>query len=103
MPDEMVTFNGVLVAAGWPDRIAEAQDEAEYDIADRMYPRVRYGEERRPWPAGPCHDCAVLRGQFHVPGCDAEECPCCHWQAIGCPCISDEGSPDPEPMAGPES
>ena len=57
MEDEMIIFNGVMVAVG--EQIEEAQQETEYDFGDGGYPRVRYGEERRAWPAGPCHDCAV--------------------------------------------
>jgi hypothetical protein len=34
----------------------------------------------------PCHDCAVPPGTLHHPGCDAEECPRCRGQAIGCDC-----------------
>jgi len=34
------------------------------------------------WPA-PIQG-AVLRGELHVPGCDAEECLRCHGQALAC-------------------
>ncbi len=99
MKDERVIYNGVEVVAWWPARIEAAQFVTQYEIDDIPYARVRYGDEQRPWPAGPCHDCAVLRGQYHVPGCDAEECPRCHGQAIGCDC-PDDGD---EPQAGTES
>lgn len=39
-----------------------------------------------PFATRPCPDCAVNVGQLHHPGCDAEECPDCHLQAIGCGC-----------------
>jgi hypothetical protein len=99
MADERIIYNGVEVVAWWPERIEAAQFVTEYDFDDGEYARVRYGDEERPWPPGACHDCAVLRGQYHVPGCDAEECPRCRGQAIGCDCPHG----DDEPLAGKES
>lgn len=41
-----------------------------------------------------CHECAVLEGQYHAPGCDAEICPFCGEQLnFGCQC-------DPKPGPG---
>jgi len=100
MADDQITYNGVEVVREWPARIEAAQRKTAYEIRRVWHPRIRYGDERLPWPAGPCHDCAVLRGQYHVPGCDAEECPRCHGQAISCDCTA---SPDSVPQAGPES
>jgi hypothetical protein len=37
-----------------------------------------------------CHDCNVLKGRIHHPGCDMEECPLCHHQLIGCACNWEE-------------
>jgi hypothetical protein len=33
-----------------------------------------------------CHDCWTPTNGVHHPGCDVEECPACHWQAISCMC-----------------
>ena len=33
-----------------------------------------------------CHDCGALVGHYHHWGCDAERCPACHEQLIGCAC-----------------
>lgn len=34
----------------------------------------------------PCPDCACPGGGYHHPGCDNEECPQCHRQALSCAC-----------------
>lgn len=41
-----------------------------------------------------CHDCRVLLGQLHHPGCDGEECPRCHGQSISCSCEGEETDDD---------
>lgn len=35
-----------------------------------------------------CHDCRVLIGGFHHPGCDEEVCPKCGKFLNGCGCMS---------------
>ena len=81
-------FLGVREAApGWEARIEAAQLIKEYVIAGAPYGRIPFGNEQDAWPDNPCHDCGVLKGQFHVEMiCDTEECPRCHGQAIGCDC-----------------
>ena len=34
-----------------------------------------------------CHDCNVISGGFHHPGCDMEQCPKCGGQLISCGCL----------------
>lgn len=59
---------------------------------------IPYGEETRfgetfgkNWTSDrSCHDCGATKGQFHHPGCDMEECPECHGQAISCACYSEK-------------
>jgi hypothetical protein len=72
----------------WPAEIARAQKLTHYPLGEQMLPRIRYGEESNDWHAERvgCHDCIVIKGQFHVPGCDVEECPNCHGQLISCDC-----------------
>lgn len=67
------------------------------DFSDKVVrDRIRFGDETRFGPWGVergavgtrCHDCGVEFGQFHHPGCDVEECPRCHRQAISCDCCA---------------
>lgn len=87
MKKKMVMHNGREVIEGWPEKIEEAQKQTTLLIEGERHDRVRYGEENPPWDSSiPCHDCAVIKGQLHVPGCDVERCPVCKGQAITCLC-----------------
>jgi hypothetical protein len=84
---ELVEFRGKQAASFWPAKLKRSQQQKTY-LAH--VPRVRYGaESRRDWGADkkPCHDCFAIKGEFHMPGCDVEECPVCHGQAFGCRCL----------------
>jgi TIR domain len=87
---DFVEYNGAKVASFWPKMIEAAQHKPT-SLVIKPFDRVRYSKEKwwkhekqRPPPT--CHDCAVLPGQYHVPGCDMEECPACGGQQIGCGC-----------------
>ena len=40
-------------------------------------------------PGGYCHDCGCMRGEYHVFGCDSEECSSCRGQAFCCDCLTE--------------
>jgi hypothetical protein len=83
-----VLYRGVPMIEGWPEKIIAAQQIVSIGYVGRDVPRVRYGDEKSDWSATtiPCHDCRVLKGEFHVPSCDVEECPVCGGQLITCDC-----------------
>jgi hypothetical protein len=79
--------------------VADGCIEAPFKLDDKTtFLRIRHGEEKRHgsgfgarMPAQMrCHDCNAKKGQFHHPGCDMEECPKCHGQAICCGCFPEE-------------
>jgi hypothetical protein len=90
-----VTFNEHEMVSYWPPQIEQAQEKAFYKISTTLE-RIPWGKEphnRKKKKLGPCHDCGVLPGQYHVPSCDMEWCPACGWQALGCDCVKIECEP----------
>jgi hypothetical protein len=89
MAEKYVIYNGVRMDESWPAQIEESQHQPTYIINGEEHERIRYGDEEEDWGAdrGPCHDCGVVKGQYHVFGlCDAERYPVCGSQAICCEC-----------------
>jgi hypothetical protein len=89
MSEERIMFRGMRVLPDWPERLRDAQIEGTCQPNGIVMPRVRYGDEADDWGANerPCHDCAAIKGEYHVLGCDVERCPACGGQLwFGCEC-----------------
>lgn len=88
----MINFRGAKMIPEWPERIRAAQADTAMWRRGGFYQRIRYGSEPDDWGADhqPCGDCGVIKGEFHVPGCDIEACPRCRGQSISCRCSDDD-------------
>lgn len=93
---ELIEYNGMKVASFWPELIERAQHHPKY-LVTAPFDRIPHGKEKtwgRTKITNPCHDCGALHGQYHVPGCDMEQCPACGGQSISCGCIHKAATPD---------
>jgi hypothetical protein len=74
-------------APEWETRRAAAQQQIAVEIEGAFYRRLPFTSEPH-WlnDGADCPDCAVSSGEFHLQGCDMEQCPRCFGQAISCDC-----------------
>lgn len=79
----------------WGEVVRQSQRQRIYTFDGKPIPRTPFGCEwrRSPswwrrWPF--CRRCSVARGQLHVPGCTAEECPRCGKRFVSCNCTIDD-------------
>jgi len=82
------------MAPKWAVEIERAQVLTHYCLGGKLFARTKFGDECFGCRIAtqPCSDCYVIQGQYHVPGCDVEECPNCHTQLLSCECdIGDIG------------
>ena len=75
--------------------VARTCTEAVLHILGEPIPVVPHRPPRRPKGSTAaveprCHDCGVLPGGFHHPGCDMARCPSCGGQLLSCECPFDE-------------
>lgn len=86
---EQVEYNGVWMSTEWVENIIASQDIVTLSINGETLARVPFGKESDGPDTSHCGDCAVMVDQFHVPGCDIEECPRCGGQLLSCDCEVD--------------
>lgn len=88
--DSIVEYNGVLMSADWPQEIEDAQELRGYRMHGEPFDRVLHSVSD---PIGKqdelCQECGVKIGQFHVPGCQQEDCPRCAGKLVQCSCEID--------------
>jgi len=86
-----VSYRGVSASPDWPRKVATAQLLTHYSSHGQRYPRIPYGNDDPGWGDTPCRDCAVIRGELHVPNCEYEYCPVCTRSPLkSCGCSIDE-------------
>ena len=72
------------------DPAAKSCTRQHFRLANKLVPRIPYGDERRPavWYSysDHCDDCGVAEGGYHHRDCAIEQCPLCGDYAAVCHC-----------------
>lgn len=88
--DALVQYHGVLMSADWPQEIEDAQELQGYVMHGQSFDRVIHSVAEEGIEQDElCQECGVLNGQFHVPGCQQEDCPRCAGKLVECGCEID--------------
>ena len=93
--EQFVVYNGYEMHKDNPREIVDAQRIVYFTRQGQKFGRINYGDEpgwkmyNLEFADIPCHDCGVVKGQYHAKNCDVEECPRCHNQLLGCGCNFD--------------
>lgn len=91
MSENYDLYNGVKVVKGWGKEIEFAQTRPQTKINGIIIDRVLFGNESSNLETDTvCSDCAVLKGQLHVMGCNNEQCPICGGSFLYCDCDNEE-------------
>lgn len=87
-----VIYNDIEMPKEAPAEIVAAQGRTHVWDGHLKYARIKYGDKAEwgevdpTYADSPCHDCLVVKGQYHVEGCDMERCPKCGGQFFCCSC-----------------
>lgn len=73
----------------WQKDIDASQSMTELELKGSIFQRIPHGSESSHATEvfGNCDECNVLPGQFHVLGCEQEECPNCQGFLMECDCL----------------
>lgn len=90
------TFRGSVPMSGYSAvEVADAQKDPVAYLNRKWYRRIPFGSEKKPLMnldarsiaiLLACPICRAYPGEFHVRGCNYEECPSCHGQLNHCKC-----------------